>query len=241
MPYFLDGSPTLRRYLGLVSARCRIMVAGAALTAAIAAVSAVYVMHRHAEQLALLPLIGSASYVERPTPIGKPASIEYAAGAHARTTGPIRDPYKKPIVTSRPDLDVTQAHSATAQVSPCRAAEGAWHLTAGGAPTLEAAGRARWIDGSAGRSEMISWLCHASGQIEIHFPTGPVRARQDTAGNQLTIDAPADGMVLCAQKPLAARRVSSLSRLEVRCSSARSMAPGAHVSAKPMSRSGSTT
>jgi hypothetical protein len=174
------------------------MVAGAALTAAIAVVSAVYLTHRHAEQLALLPLIGSARHGERPAPIGEPASIEFA-GAHARTTGPIRNPYKKPTVTSRPDLAVTHAHSATEQPSPCRAAEGAWHLTAGGTVTLDAAGRARWIDGDAGRPEMISWLCHASGQIEIDLPTGPVRARQDTTGNQLTIGGPADGTVLATR------------------------------------------
>jgi hypothetical protein len=46
---------------------------------------------------------------------------------------------------------------------------------------------------------MISWLCHASGQIEIHLPTGPVRAQQDTTGNQLTISAPADGMVFATR------------------------------------------
>jgi hypothetical protein len=174
------------------------MVAGAALAAAIAAVSALYVKHRHAEQLALLPLIGSARHVERATAIGEPASIDYA-GAHARTTGPIGEPYKKPTVTSRPDLAMTRTHSATAQVSPCRAAEGAWHLTAGGTLTLGAAGRARWIDGNAGQSELISWFCHGSGQIEIYLPTGPVRARQDTAGNQLSIGAPADGMVLATR------------------------------------------
>jgi hypothetical protein len=159
------------------------MVAGATLVAATAKVSALYVKHRHAEQLALLPLIGSARHVQRPIPIGDPASIEFT-GAQTRTTERIRNPRKQPTVTSRADLAVIHTHSAD-QLSPCRATEGEWHLIAGGTLTLDPAGRARF-DGNAGRSEIISWLCYASGQIEIYLPTGPVSARQDVAGNQLT-------------------------------------------------------
>jgi hypothetical protein len=173
------------------------MVAGAAVTAAIAAASAIYVTHRHAAQPPLLPLIGSSRHVQGPTPIGETA-IEFT-GAAARTTEPIRTSHKQPNVTSRADLAVIHAHSATEEPSPCRASEGAWHLTAGGSFTLEAAGRGRWINGNAGQSEMISWLCHASGQIEIYLPTGPVRARQDTTGNQLTSSAPTDGVVLATR------------------------------------------
>jgi len=186
----------LRRFVNLISARRRIMVGGAALTAAIAGVWAIYVTHRHAEQPGLLPLIGLARHAERPTPIGNPASLEIAA-AHARTSGPIRNPYKQPTMVSRQNLAVT--HSATEKISPCRASEGAWHLAAGGTLTLDSAGRALWISGNAGQSEMISWLCHASGQIEIHLPTGLVLARQDATGNQLTIGAPTNGIVLATR------------------------------------------
>lgn len=187
----------MRRYLSLVSARRRIMVAGAALTAAIAAVSAVYVTHRHDAQSELSPPIGSATHDQRP-PIGNTAGIEFAQ-ADTRMTRSTGIAAKKPTVTSRPDLAVTRVHSATRQLSPCRQAEGEWHLTAGGTLTLDAAGRARWIVGNAGRSEMISWLCQASGQMEIHLPTGPVRVRQDATGNQLITGAPADGMVLATR------------------------------------------
>jgi len=172
------------------------MVGGAALTAAIAGVWAIYVTHRHAEQPGLLPLIGLARHAERPTPIGNTASLEIAA-AHARTSGPIRNPYKQPTMVSRQNLAVT--HSATEKISPCRASEGAWHLAAGGTLTLDSAGRARWISGNAGQSEMISWLCHASGQIEIHLPTGLVLATQDTTGNQLTIGALTNRIVLATR------------------------------------------
>jgi hypothetical protein len=185
----------MSRFTGLIPTRRRIMVGSIVLAAAMAA-SVVYLEYP-AGRTASSPVIGSAMQLDPGTPI-QPVPFE-SAETTSRAMGPAKNPYKRPNVVTRPDIAVTHAHEATEQPSPCRSAEGAWHLTAGGSLTLDTAGRARWVGGNGGRSEMISWLCHASGQIEIYLPTGSVRARQDATGDQLTTSATGGGTVLATR------------------------------------------